>query len=164
MSSKNIEGSPLSLLLEHWNDDDYHKETSELLDDYFDSISKCDFYDIADEGVRIANMMFYEDIEAGSPASDVYHAVSAAAYDLAIRDFATLLKVNRYLLRSLMYESIGCNGYLRMIPAEHLAIYLEDMYGNPCPYGFIQSDINDAYHEYPKGRNQNHSLQWKLII
>lgn len=58
-----------------------------------------DCWDVADEGRRIWNLMFSDNIEERSAADSVFASIAASAYDLALRHVARRLGVSAFAVR-----------------------------------------------------------------
>jgi hypothetical protein len=112
-----------------WADEANDSDTCNDIHVHFDELAEKfdDWPAVADEGVRLWNMMFKDDVEQFSAIDGVIAGVAGAAYDLAIRQVAKQLGVSRLALMAAMErESDGdstafvaeCNRQ-QQIPRKH---------------------------------------------
>ncbi len=93
-----------------WDDPDDGSDTCDLIHKHFTECSgKFETWsDVADEGLRLWNMMFSDNIEEGSPTDGVLTGIAAAGYELAIAHVASQLGVSGYAVEcALEHSNVG---------------------------------------------------------
>jgi len=83
-------------LILKWDDQDDLSDTNDLIHQHFTDLEPTfeDWGDVADEGLRLWNLMFEENVEPDSPAEGVLAGIAAAAYNLAIFQIAKQIGVS----------------------------------------------------------------------